>query len=368
MTKVLVFGTFDILHPGHVYFLNQSKKLGDFLYVVVSRDETVKELKGKYPENDELARLGNIKKVSVVNQAILGNLEDKYKVLEKIKPDIIALGYDQKFFTDNLEQEVGKRKIDCRIVRLGAYQPKKYKSSIFKNQSGFLLINKPEGPTSHDIIDKLRKITGIRKIGHAGTLDPFASGLLIVGVGREATRRISGFVKLDKKYVAKLRLGYVSDSYDRTGEVHKNMKTFPPEADQPLAEKHENKLSKSTIGCVLQGFVGEQMQVPPMYSAKKVGGRKLYELARRGEEIERELQKIIIYQLLIISYEFPYLTIEVHCSSGTYIRALANDIGEKLKTGAYVLELKRTQIGEYKIEDAIEPEDLTKEDFKKYFL
>jgi tRNA pseudouridine55 synthase len=213
----------------------------------------------------------------------------------------------------------------------------------FKN--GFLLINKPSGPTSHDIINRLRRITGIKKIGHAGTLDPFASGLLIVAVGRESTREISKYVKLDKTYIADLHLGAISDTYDRTGTIQLKMKN----------EKLYNapRVKIKDIEKVLDDFVGHQKQIPPMFSAKKVNGKKLYQLARKGIEIEREPVDIEIYNIKLLNYEWPNLRIEVRVSSGTYIRSLAYDIGEKLACGAYLNELKRTSIGKHDLKDAI---------------
>ncbi|HRH22301.1 MAG TPA: tRNA pseudouridine(55) synthase TruB, partial [bacterium] len=149
-------------------------------------------------------------------------------------------------------------------------------------QSGFILINKPVGPTSHDIIDKLRRITGLKKIGHAGTLDPLASGLLICAIGRAATRQIDGFVKQDKVYEAEMTLGATSDTYDSQGLI---------------VAREVEAVSRELIEKTLLKFVGEQWQVPPMYSAKKVAGQKLYELARKGIEIKREPCRIIITRL-----------------------------------------------------------------------
>ncbi len=205
---------------------------------------------------------------------------------------------------------------------------------------GFLLINKPPGPTSHDIIDQLRRITGIRQIGHAGTLDPFASGLLLVGIG-EATKLLRHFIGLDKTYEAILRLGAESDTYDQTGKITNNQ--FPITKQIPI----------SKIQKVLKSFIGKQKQTPPMYSAKKVGGRKLYELAREGKEIKRKAQEIEVYSIKVKSFNSELLTLNFHVSSGTYIRTLAHDIGQKLNTGAYLEELKRTAIGEFKLENAI---------------
>ncbi len=221
-------------------------------------------------------------------------------------------------------------------------------------QSGFLLINKPSGPTSHDIVDQLRKITGIKKIGHAGTLDPFAEGLLILAVEREATKKISKFVKLDKEYIATLKLGATSDTYDRTGKVEEIKKSTQPSPEE--------------IEKVLKTFINETEQLPPMFSAKKIKGKKLYELARKGIEIERKPHKIKIHNIEILDYKYPLLKIKVKCSSGTYIRTLAHDIGQILSCGAYLEELQRTAIGDFKIENAIEIKKLTPENWNEFLF
>ena len=218
-----------------------------------------------------------------------------------------------------------------------------------KTESGFLLVDKPTGPTSHDVIDELRKITDIKKIGHAGTLDPFASGLLIVAVGRGATKRISQFAKLDKTYEAVLRLGAVSDTYDRTGMIRISRIAY--------------RISKSKIQGIVRNFIGMQEQVPPMYSAKKVKGQRLYKLARQGVEIRREPVNIEIFNLKILSYEWPELELRIRCSSGTYIRSLAHDIGQALGCGAYLKALRRTAIGPYRLRKAVSPADLTRENW-----
>jgi tRNA pseudouridine55 synthase len=230
-----------------------------------------------------------------------------------------------------------------------------YKNSM---DSGFLLINKPQDWTSHDIVGYIRGVvrraTGQKKIrvGHAGTLDPFATGLLIVGVGREATRRIDEFKNMPKEYIATIRLGATSDTYDRTGII----------IDQePIAS---DEVSESEVCEVLKSFVGSQLQVPPMYSAKKVNGKKLYELARKGIEIERKPSEIEIYSLELL--EFNDLLIKFKCkvSTGTYIRTLAHDIGQALHSGAYCEELERTKIGKYTLENAVGPKEIRVENFE----
>jgi len=206
-------------------------------------------------------------------------------------------------------------------------------------KSGFVLIQKPGGITSHDVVDKLREITGIERVGHSGTLDPFATGLLILGIGREATKRLSGFLTKDKEYIAKIRLGAISDTYDREGRV-----VFR----KVLEEPSEKKVKK-----VLKSFLGKIEQKPPVFSAKKIKGKKLYELARRGIKVKIKPQRVEIYKIDFLSYKFPYLKIKVSCSSGTYIRSLAHDIGEKMSCGGYLEELCRTKIGEFELRKAV---------------
>lgn len=210
-----------------------------------------------------------------------------------------------------------------------------------------LLINKPPGITSHDVVDEVRKATGIKKVGHAGTLDPFAEGLLIILVGREETRLQSKFLNLDKEYEATLILGAETDTFDSEGKIQDTNKLQIPK--------------KKTVEAALKKFIGEQEQMPPAFSAKKVKGKKAYELARKGETVELEPKKVTIHNLELLDYDYPELKIRTRVSSGTYIRALARDIGRALGTGAHVKELKRTQIGEHKLKDAQTLKELREE-------
>jgi tRNA pseudouridine55 synthase len=223
-----------------------------------------------------------------------------------------------------------------------------------KSEGGFILINKPAGITSHDVVDKLREITKIKKIGHAGTLDPFATGLLILGIGREFTKKLSVFQKKNKEYIATLKLGAESDTFDKEGKI--------------VEKKVEKIPERKEIEEVLKSFFGEIEQIPPAFSAKKIKGKKLYELARKGIKVEPKPQKVKIYEISILEYNFPYLKIKVKCSSGTYIRSLANDIGKKLGCGAYVEDLMRTKIGEFSIENAVELSKLTPQNWKSFLF
>src|SRR3989338_10380665 len=209
--------------------------------------------------------------------------------------------------------------------------------------NGFYLINKPVGITSHDVIDRLRKITGERTIGHAGTLDPAASGLLIIAVGREYTKRISEYSGLNKGYIAEIELGKTSTTYDSEGDIEDCADYTPTDTEV-----------KNALG----NFEGGYMQKPPVYSAKKIKGRKAYELARKGKEVELQPVKVKIIDLEVQYFEHPILRIRTTVSAGTYIRSLAHDIGQKLGTGAYLKSLIRTKIGDFALDKAINLSDV----------
>lgn len=219
--------------------------------------------------------------------------------------------------------------------------------------SGNLLINKPVGITSHDVVNYLRKVCQIKKIGHAGTLDPFASGLLFLAIGREATKNLNKVVKSDKVYQVKICLGKISDTGDRTGIIKEYSLLCP----------NEEEIKKCLIS-----FVGQQEQIPPMYSAKKIKGKKLYQLARQGIEIARQATLIKISKIDFVLYNYPFLTLEVSCSSGTYIRVLAEDIGKKLGTGAYAEELKRLEIGEFSLTNAHDLQEINKDNWQGFLF
>ena len=220
--------------------------------------------------------------------------------------------------------------------------------------SGILLVNKPAGPTSHDIVDAIRKITGVRKVGHAGTLDPFAEGLLIILVGREVTKRQSEFLKKDKEYIATLRLGKETDSYDKTGKTTNTHDGTLPDQDR--------------IKDVLKNFQGEILQRPPLYSAKKIKGKKAYQLARQGKKVVLKSAKITIQEIKIVRYRPPDLTLKIKCSAGTYVRALARDIGRALGCGAYLEKLVRTRSGQFFLKDAFDLSKLTSDNWQKAIL
>ncbi|MBL7021935.1 tRNA pseudouridine(55) synthase TruB [Patescibacteria group bacterium] len=221
------------------------------------------------------------------------------------------------------------------------------------NDSGYILIDKDKTWTSFDVVAKLRSITGIKKIGHAGTLDPIATGLLIVAIGRDATKHIDEYMKMDKVYIVKAKLGEESDTYDTEGEIIIN---------------DSDKIEEKKLIDVINEYIGETEQIPPMYSAKKIKGKKLYELARQGKEVEREPVKIHINNIELINYEYPWFEMKVDCGSGTYIRSLVHDIGKDLNTGAVMYELRRMSIGEFNIKKAVQIEQLNVDNWPDYLI
>ncbi|MBN2469747.1 MAG: tRNA pseudouridine(55) synthase TruB [Anaerolineae bacterium] len=203
---------------------------------------------------------------------------------------------------------------------------------------GLLNLHKPVGPTSHDIVAQVRRLTRIRKIGHAGTLDPLASGVLVLCLG-PATRLSEYAMRSPKHYRATVRLGAVTNTYDAEGEI--------------IARQPVGALTAPQIEAALVPFTGEIEQVPPMYSAIKQGGRRLYDLAREGQDVSREARRVTIDRIEIAALELPDVVLDVTCSPGTYIRSLAHDLGAALGTGAYLAGLVRTASGHFRLEDAL---------------
>jgi tRNA pseudouridine55 synthase len=203
--------------------------------------------------------------------------------------------------------------------------------------SGVLVVDKPVGYTSHDIVQIIRRGTGIRRAGHTGTLDPRASGVLVVLLGPAV--RLSEYVSAsDKRYQAVIQLGTTTDTYDADGQVLTN---------NPV------NITEEQFVAALQSFIGEIEQVPPPYSAVKVKGRKAYEMAREGEDIDLQPRKIRVYSLELLEWAPPEAVIDVYCSSGTYIRSLANDLGKMLGCGAHLVGLRRTKSGRFTLRDAV---------------
>ena len=201
---------------------------------------------------------------------------------------------------------------------------------------GILSIDKPLDMTSHDVVQSVRREAGIRRVGHAGTLDPLATGVLVLALGK-ATRLLEYVVALPKTYEARVRLGQVSNTYDGEGQI---------------VEEHAVTVGAEDVEAALGRFRGTIEQVPPMYSAIRKGGQRLYELARKGVEVEREPREVTVHELTLLAWDPPDATLRVVCSTGTYIRSLAHDLGQALGCGAYLAGLRRTAVGSFTAEDA----------------
>lgn len=204
-------------------------------------------------------------------------------------------------------------------------------------QNKILFIDKPSGMTSFDVIRELRKKLKIRKMGHAGTLDPLATGLLIIAL-ESATKEISNYMNLPKEYEVLIEFGKISDSYDADGEIKEtdNLK----------------EISRKDFEESLKGFIGEIDQMPPAFSAKRIKGQRAYDLARKGLKVDLKPNKVRIFSIEILDWKWPTVSLRVKCGKGTYIRSLAHDLGQRLGCGGYVKELRRTAIGEFRVLDA----------------
>ena len=206
---------------------------------------------------------------------------------------------------------------------------------------GIILIDKPSGMTSFGVVARVRRILTVRngkktKVGHTGTLDPFATGLMILTVGKECKNAMN-YSKLDKSYRTKIKLGFNSTTGDTEGEITSVSNKIP---------------TKEEVQQVLNDFTGKIEQTPPKFSAIKINGQRAYKLAREGKEVEMPKRQVEIYKIELLSYKYPYIEIKVSVSSGTYIRTLAEDVGTKLKTGAYCEELRRLSIDKWTLSEA----------------
>ncbi len=204
--------------------------------------------------------------------------------------------------------------------------------------NGILVVDKPSSWTSHDVVQKTKNLLGGPKVGHTGTLDPFATGVLVLLVGK-ATKQAKFFENDDKRYHAEITFGYATDTFDSTGRV---TSTGDPDA-----------VNREELKSFIQSLEGESEQIPPMYSAVKVGGKKLYQLARAGKEIERKPRKIVIQSIEAHIEEFPKIQLNIHCSKGTYIRTIADQLGTMAGCPACLTALRRTSSGTYTLDDAV---------------
>ena len=209
---------------------------------------------------------------------------------------------------------------------------------------GFIALDKPKGPTSHAIIQDLKKRFGLPKIGHVGTLDPMATGLLLLCIG-EATKFSRFLIEADKAYIAELVLGESTDTYDAEGQI--------------TEKKSIKGITHDSVEKALSKLRGAILQKPPMFSAKKIKGKRLYELAREGKEIERQELPVKIYKNKLLEFEGGRISLEIECSKGTYIRSVAHDLGLSLGCGAHLVSLRRTKVGKFSERDMVSPHDLS---------
>ncbi len=216
---------------------------------------------------------------------------------------------------------------------------------------GIIVVDKPSGMTSHDVVSRVRRKLNMRRVGHAGTLDPLATGVLVMLLGR-STKLFDKFVAFDKAYAATLKLGTQTTSADITGEV--------------IEQKPFDHILRENVEDVLSGFVGESDQMPPMVSAVKFKGERLYRLARKGIVVERPARKIRIDVLRLVDFQLPQVRFYLECSKGTYVRTLAEDVGVKLGCGACITQIERTKVGHFRLEDAVKLEDLNESHIRRW--
>ena len=357
LPSVVIFGSFDIIHPGHIFLIKQAAALGA-VTVVVARDKTIEKVKSKKPFFSEKQRVKHLQMYPEIKRVTLGNVDNPYKILATINPHIILLGHDQKIFINQLPDELKKINLQPTILRAKPWQAEFFKSSKIRpalqnKQAGFLLINKPSDITSHDVVNNVRKIAHTKKVGHAGTLDPLATGLLIIGIN-EATKLLSWWHYFPKTYVAEMEFGKISDTYDLEGII----KIIPTK-----------KIPLQDIRLALTNFTGDIKQRPPIFSAKKIKGQKAYDLARKKINLKLAEQTINISAIQIIEYSWPRLKLSITCSTGTYIRSLIDDLGKKLNTGAIMTNLNRTAIGSFDLKNAVSLSSLQENFYdKNYFI
>lgn len=205
---------------------------------------------------------------------------------------------------------------------------------------GIFAIDKPAGMTSHDVVAIVRRKTGVKRVGHGGTLDPFATGVLVIAVGRENTKQLSQFVKGEKEYEAEVNLGAVSTTDDKDGEISEKPVTTIPTLE--------------TVQNYLKDFQGTILQTPPIYSSLKINGKPAHRRVRSGEDVKLEPREVQIHSIETVYYDYPILKLKITTGPGVYIRAIARDLGEKLGTGGYLTGLTRTRVNTFTLQDALE--------------
>lgn len=219
-------------------------------------------------------------------------------------------------------------------------------------RDGILVVNKPRDLTSHDVVAFARRKLKVKKIGHAGTLDPMATGVLVLLVGR-CTRLFDSFLALDKQYRAVLRLGSRTDTADAQGKV--------------IEEKPVPAVTRGQVECVFASFLGQTMQVPPMYSAVKHQGKRLYKLALKGQQVQRQARPIVIKEFEVLRFELPEIEFRLKCSKGTYVRQLAEDVAAKLGTVGHISSLERQGVGPFTISQSLSLDEIAESQIRPYY-
>lgn len=345
--KVLVFGKFDILHPGHMHILSMAKQQGQ-VTIVLESDQAIYAMRHYIPYNNEKIRKKHLQNLGF-KVFVRSTKHDKQYLLDKLQPDILCIGQDQKFLLDNFGEFKNVQII--KLVKSNLYKSSHLRAILEDKSAGIYLIDKPKGINSFKVVSVLRKVLNTKRIGFSGTLDPLASGLLIAASGR-ATRLLDWFHDLPKTYQADILFGRVSDTYDLEGSVV--IKQGAQAFDQTMLEK------------TLSKFLKHKKQTVPLYSAKKINGKKLYQMARAGQQIKAPTTDIEIYSFKINSFKYPHLKLLVSVSAGTYIRSLAHDLGQHLKTGALLSDLCRISIGNFDIKKSLALDKVTKDSLAKY--
>ncbi len=257
---------------------------------------------------------------------------------------------------------------EWRVTDAESLPTRKLTDSQTRNlpHEGLINIDKPAGMTSHDVVNRIRRVAGLRRVGHAGTLDPLATGVLLIFLGR-MTRLVEYVIGQPKTYEATVRLGQNTNTYDAEGEI---VAEYSPQHRLETVE-HRDKLCHATptqIINALTSFRGTIQQYAPIFSAIKKDGQPLYKRARRGEAVERPLREVTIYALELLDWDDPFIKLRVTCSAGTYIRSLAHDLGEVLGCGGHITALRRTAIGDFSVKQSVSLDILTSENIGDYLM
>lgn len=346
--RVLVFGKFDILHPGHMHILAMAKKLGS-VTVVLESDQAIRSLRDYTAYNNENIRAEQLKKIGF-DVFVRHTSHDVKYIMNNLKADILCIGEDQKYLQTvfanfpNINLEI------IKSLQSNLYKSSRLRSILEDKSAGIYLIDKGKGVNSFRAVAILRKVLNIKQIGFSGTLDPLATGLLIMASGK-ATRLLDWFHNLPKIYEADILFGQESDTYDLEGQI--------------VINKQVKSFSQEELAVKLKSFLGQQVQVAPIYSAKKVAGQKLYQLARAGKIVTAPSKEIQIHSLEIKKFKYPNLNLLVSASAGTYIRSLAHDLGQAMGSGAVLSDLRRIAIGDFNIKNALPLDKVDKDTLAK---